>query len=187
MVKILVFSGSTRDGSFNSKLAALAAKTLQTQGAELNQINLKDYELPLYNGDLEKEKGAPDNAEKLARLFESQHGIFITSPEYNASISPLVKNTIDWVSRTKDAKAKVFSRVFALGAASPGGLGGYRGLMQLRASLELGLNTFVIPEMVSVRLANEAFADDGSLKEPGLMKQLEACTAALIKRAALGS
>jgi NAD(P)H-dependent FMN reductase len=186
MTKILVFSGSIRADSFNQKLAGLAAKVLKAQGAEVTHISLKDYELPLYNGDFESASGQPENAKKLAKLFDAQHGIFIACPEYNASITPLLKNTIDWISRVKD-ETKPFSKPFALGGASPGMFGGYRSMLQLRQSLELGLNALVIPEMVSVRAAHEAFNDDGTLKDGKLMKMLEACATALIARAkALG-
>jgi chromate reductase len=183
MTKILVFSGSIRNGSYNEKLAVLAATASRVQGAEVTHISLKDYEMPLYNGDFENRSGVPDNAKKLCRLFNAQQGIFIACPEYNSSFTPLLKNTIDWVSRVKDG-SKPFSKVFALGGASPGGFGGYRSMTQLRQCLEHGLDALVIPEMVSIRAANEAFGEDGALKDEKLVKTLERCIKALIYRAA---
>jgi chromate reductase len=183
MTKILVFSGSIRTGSFNGKLAALAAGALKAQGAEVTQISLKDYEMPLYNGDFEAKSGVPENAEKLCALFNEQQGIFIASPEYNSSFTPLLKNTIDWISRVKNG-TKPFSKVFALGGASPGGFGGYRSMAQLRQCLEHGLDALVIPEMVSIRAAHEAFGEDGALKDDGLAKTLDRCIKALLTRAA---
>jgi chromate reductase, NAD(P)H dehydrogenase (quinone) len=182
MTKILVFAGSTRTGSYNEKLAALAANTLKMQGAEVTHISLKDYEMPLYNGDYEQKNGPPENAKKLAKLFDAQAGIFIASPEYNAAFTPLLKNTLDWISRVKDG-TKPFSKVFALGGASPGSFGGYRSLTLLRQCLEHGLDALVIPEMVSIRAANDAFNDDGALKDDRLTKMLEKCIIALLFRA----
>ena len=99
--KILVFAGSIRTGALSGKLAALAAKELALADADVTRISLADYPLPIYNGDLEKEKGIPENAVKLARLIAAQQGVFIATPEYNNSLPPLLKNTIDWVSRNK--------------------------------------------------------------------------------------
>ena len=142
--------------------------------------------MPLYNGDDESKSGPPENAKKLAKLFVEQNGIFIASPEYNAAFTPLLKNTLDWISRVKDG-TKPFSKVFALGGASPGGFGGYRSLTLLRQCLTLGLDALVIPEMISVRAAHEAFKEDGTLKDEKLTAMLEKCTKALIARAnALG-
>ena len=140
--KILVFAGSIRTGSVNARLAALAAKELVLLDADVSRISLLDYPLPLYDGDLETRSGAPENAVKLKRLMMLHRGVFITSPEYNASIAPLLKNTLDWISRVREdgepALAAYRNRVFALGAASNGTLGGYRSLIALRQVLELG-------------------------------------------------
>ena len=165
--RILVFAGSLRTGSFNEKLARAAVPAIQTAGGRATKITLGDYPLPIYDADLEAENGVPDNARRLANHFLAHQGIFIAAPEYNAGPTPLLKNAIDWVSRVKVEGGPAFApfrdRVFALGAASPGGLGGYRGLMQLRQSLELQLTATVIPEMVSVPGAGNAFAEDGTL------------------------
>ena len=182
MTKILVFAGSIRTGSFNEKLAALAASVLKAQGADVTHISLKDYEMPLYNGDLEAASSQPENAKKLAKLFDAQNGILIISPEYNASFTPLLKNTIDWISRVRD-ETKPFSKVFAIGGVSPGGFGGYRSMTQLRQFMEHGLGALIIPEMISVRMASEAFNDNGTLKDEKLTNALESCCSALIKRA----
>lgn len=183
MTKILVFAGSIRTGSYNQKLAALAASTLKSQDAEVTHISLRDFDLPLYNGDFESASGVPENAKKLCRLFNAQQGIFIACPEYNSSFTPLLKNTIDWVSRVKDG-TKPFGKVFALGGASPGSFGGYRSMTQLRQCLEHGLDALVIPEMVSIRAANDAFEETGALKDEKLTKMLERCIKALVCRAA---
>jgi chromate reductase, NAD(P)H dehydrogenase (quinone) len=175
--KILVFAGSIRAGSFNARLAAVAAKELTLAEAEVTLISLADYPMPLYDGNLEAASGPPENAFRLKRLMCLQQGVFIASPEYNASITPLLKNTLDWVSRVREGKERPLAaykeRAFALGAASNGTYGGMRSLMALRQVLELGCGALVIPEQVAVREAATAFDDDGNLKDErtaGLLK-----------------
>jgi NAD(P)H-dependent FMN reductase len=167
--RILVFAGSIRSGSFNARLAALAARELAGAEAEVTLISLADYPMPLYDGNVEAASGPPDNAVKLKRAMCAHNGVFIASPEYNASISPLLKNTLDWVSRVRDPKepplAAFKNRVFALGAASNGTYGGLRSLMALRHVLELGCGALVIPEQVAVREAASAFDDMDRLKD----------------------
>jgi chromate reductase, NAD(P)H dehydrogenase (quinone) len=139
--KILVFAGSIRTASFNARLAGLAARELALLNVDVTRISLLDYPLPLFHGDLEAEQGAPVNAVKLKRMLGVHHGVFIASPEYNASITPLLKNTLDWISRVREGAEPplaAYRRVFALGAASNGTYGGYRSLMALRQVLELG-------------------------------------------------
>ena len=134
-VRILVLSGSIRSGSYNTQLAGLVAKHAALADAKVTQISLADYPMPIFDEDLEKEKGLPEGARKLKAQFKRHNGVFIASPEYNTAVTPLLKNTLDWVSRQSEqgeAPASAFKdRVFALGAASPGALGGMRGLMGL--------------------------------------------------------
>jgi len=167
--KILVFAGSIRTGSFNARLAAIAAKEIARAEAEVTRISLLDFPLPLYDGDHEARSGAPENAVKLKRMFCAHQGIFIASPEYNASLTPLLKNTIDWISRVRENKEPPLSayrnRVFALGAASNGTYGGMRSIMALRQSLELGCGALVIPEQIAVREASHAFDENDELKD----------------------
>lgn len=165
--KIIVFAGSIRSGSVNEKLAAAAADALARAGAEVSHISLKDYELPLYNGDLQAREGVPAAARKLVELFFEHQGVFVASPEYNASFAPLLKNTFDWMSRInvegRPPLPAFKDRVFALGAVSGGAMGGYRGLTQLRTMMELGLGALVLPDMVAVGGAATAFGEDGGL------------------------
>lgn len=168
--KIVVLAGSIRTGSLNEKLAVVVARALRDAGAETTHISLKDYPLPLYDGDLQAREGVPDAAKALVDLFLAQHGAFVASPEYNASFPPLLKNAFDWMSRVsvegKPPLPAFKTKVFALGSVTNGAMGGYRGLTQLRAMMELGLGALVLPEMVSVGNAAEAFADDGRLSNP---------------------
>ncbi|MCC7346617.1 MAG: NAD(P)H-dependent oxidoreductase [Variibacter sp.] len=175
--KILVFAGSIRSGSFNARLAALAAKELTLADAEVTLISLADYPMPLYDGDREAASGPPENAVRLKQLFERQQGVFIASPEYNASITPLLKNALDWVSRVREGREPPLSayrnRVFALGAASNGTLGGMRSLIALRQVLELGCGALVLPEQIAVREAATAFDEMDALKDERLAKLMQ--------------
>jgi NAD(P)H-dependent FMN reductase len=177
--KILVFAGSIRTGSHNARLAALATKELMLAGAEVTRISLLDYPMPLYDGDLEAKSSPPENAVKLKRLMAMHPGVFIASPEYNASITPLLKNTIDWISRVRERGEQPLAvyknRVFAIGGASDGAYGAMRSLMTLRQVLELGCGALVIPEQIAVMRASDAFDEMDNLKDEraaGLLKRL---------------
>ncbi|MFP1132944.1 NADPH-dependent FMN reductase [Asticcacaulis sp. W401b] len=169
MPQILVFAASVRSGSYNVKLASEAARRLVALGAEVTVLDLNDYEMPIYNGDLEARDGLPVAARELHDAFKTHQGIFIASPEYNANVSPILANLLVWVSRVHDngGMAAAFATpIFAIGSASPGSFGGYRGLMALRNSLELQLAARVLPTMVAVGAAHDAFDEDGRLKSP---------------------
>jgi NAD(P)H-dependent FMN reductase len=185
--KILVFAGSIRTASFNARLAALAAKELALLNVDVTRISLLDYPLPLFHGDLEAEQGAPANAVKLKRVFGIHHGVFIASPEYNASITPLLKNTLDWISRVREATepplAAYRQRVFALGAASNGTHGGYRSLMALRQVLELGCGALVLPEQIAVTEAATAFDGMDNLREERHAQKLRSVLGQLVESA----
>lgn len=165
--KLMFFAGSARAASHNKKLAKLGAMIAEANGIPSTFVDLGDYPMPIYHAELESSDGPPDNARKLKAVMEAHTGIFIASPEYNASISPLLKNTLDWLSRVRtegEAPLQVFkTRVFALGSASPGGMGGLRSLVTLRHVLELGLGALVLPDQFAVPRAHDAFGDDGHL------------------------
>ncbi len=164
--KILVFAGSIRTGALSQKLASLAAKELAILDAEPSLISLSDYPMPIYDGDLEAREGAPENARKLRRMLLAHRGVFIATPEYNASLPPLLKNTLDWISRAKEPLTDPFKgRFFAIGSTSNGRLGGYRALIALRQTLELGLGATVLPEQIAVSEAGQAFDENGGLKD----------------------
>src|SRR5215213_9326117 len=167
--KILVFAGSTRSGSLNARLAALAAKELALTGADVTRISLVDYPLPIYNADDETESGPPAHARNLKRMMMEHHGVFIASPEYNASVTPLLKNTIDWISRVRDRGepplAAFKNRAFARGGASGVAAGALRSLLAMRQVLVLGFGALVLPEHITVFHASEAFDEMDNLKE----------------------
>jgi chromate reductase len=185
--KILVIPGSIRNRSHNARLAALAAKELTLADGDVSQISLFDYPMPLYDADHDVVSGPPSNAIKLKKMMAAHHGIFIASPEYNASLSPLVKNAIDWVSRVRERGdppyAAFHGRVFALGAASTDMLGGARGLLALRQVLELGCGALVIPEQVTVPDAENAFDDMDNLKDARQATALNALARRLVDMA----
>ena len=173
-MRLVFFAGSTREGSYNKKRARLGHHIAEANGIEAVFVDLKDYPMPIYNGDLEAADGPPERARAFKALLGEYEGVFIASPEYNASVTPLLKNTLDWVTRVR-AKGKsgleVFqSRVFAIGGASPGNYGGMRSLLQLRQILAVGTGALVIPQQIAVPRAANAFEEDGSLKEESQQK-----------------
>jgi NAD(P)H-dependent FMN reductase len=184
---ILIIPGSIRAKSHNARLAALAAKEFTLADADVSQISLLDYPMPLYDADYDVVSGPPPNAVKLKKMMAAHRGVFIASPEYNASISPLVKNAIDWVSRVRErgepAYAAFHGRPFALGAASTDVLGGARGLLALRQVLELGCGALVIPEQVTVPNAENAFDDLDNLKDARQAAALTALARRLVEMA----
>lgn len=186
-VKILVLAGSLRRGSYNRQLAGAAARELALAGVDITEISLADFPLPIYDADLEAQSGVSALALQLKRQFMIHHGILLVSPEYNASVSPLLKNAIDWISRVRergeDPLPAFSGRVFALGAASPGKFGGMRGLMALRQVLELGCGASVIPQQVTVAFADRAFDETGHLRDERDAAQLRLTLRGLIDAA----
>lgn len=187
--KILVFSGSLRKGSFNTKLARAAVRELAEQGAEPTYISLGDYPLPILDEDLHKEGGTPQNAIKLARFFQSHDGAFIACPEYNSSITPLLKNTLDWVSVTKtDGRQDIKpypGLVVALGSASPGSLGGIRGLYHVRSVL-MNVGAQIVTEQCAIPDASNAFGDDEMPTNERQTKMLKKACRSLLEQVTEG-
>lgn len=162
--KILVFAGSVRSGSFNGQLAQAAMKQLAESGADVTHISLADYPLPIFDEDLKNDKGLPEEVVKLARLFQAHDGAFIACPEYNSSITPILKNVLDWVSVAKldgNVPIKPYQGlVVALGSASQGALGGVRGLYHVRSVL-MNVGAQIVSEQCAISGAKQAFGDDG--------------------------
>lgn len=185
--RLLFLSGSARQASFNKRLAKLGASIADANGIPATLLDLGDYPMPIYDGDLETAEGPPENAKKLKHVMGLHTGVFIASPEYNSSISPLLKNALDWVSRVREgdeAPNEVFkTRVFALGSASPGGMGGLRGLNTVRSVLELGLGALVLPEQFAVPRAADAFDENGHLKNKESQEALKALIQKLARAA----
>jgi chromate reductase len=182
-LKILVIPGSLRTGSLNARLAAAAAYQFAQAGADVTRISLGDFPLPIYDGDLQTKSGVPKNAINLKRMIGAHHGVLIVTPEYNSSVPPLVKNTIDWVTRVQDVqetRGQVFrERAFAIAAASESRLGGTRALAALRLVLT-ACHATVIPNQLALSFASEAYDDMDSLKHPADIEALNALVRQLI-------
>lgn len=165
MPKILAFSGSARKESYNQKLVQIAAQGAQQSGAEVTIVNLADYPMPIFNQDLEIAEGMPQHARAFKELLIEHEGFLIASPEYNSAFSPLLKNAIDWASRREGEESPLLAfrgKVAVIMAASPGALGGLRGLVFLRMLLA-NLGIIVLPDQLAVANADKAFHTDGYL------------------------
>jgi NAD(P)H-dependent FMN reductase len=182
-MRLLFFAGSAREASFNKKLALLGHHIAEANGIEAVFVDLKDYPMPIYNGDLEAAEGPPERASAFKALLGEYQGVFIASPEYNSSVTPLLKNTLDWVTRVRakgETGLEVFkSRVFAISGASPGYYGGIRSLLNLRQILAVGIGALVIPEQIALPRAMDAFEADGSLKDRNQQEMLKGVVEAL--------
>jgi NAD(P)H-dependent FMN reductase len=181
--KILVIPGSLRTGSHNAKLAAVAAYEFAQAGVDVTRISLADFPLPIYDGDLQAKSGVPKHAINLKRMIGAHHGVLIVSPEYNASVPPLLKNAIDWVSRVHElheARGEVFrNRTFALAGASQSRLGAARALQALRLILT-SCHANVIASQLTLAFAGEAYDDMDRLKNEGDIAALKALVRQLI-------
>jgi NAD(P)H-dependent FMN reductase len=187
--RILVFAGSARRDSLNKKLARAAAQFAREAGAEVAFVDLDDYPIPLYHGDLEAASGMPEAARRLREIFLAHDALLIASPENNSSVSALLKNTIDWLSRdVGDGKgdssglAPWRGKVAGLMAASPGGFGGVRALPHLRQILST-LGVTVLGTQVAVPKAHEAFAADGTLADERAAKSVRSLAEAVAQAA----
>jgi len=176
MAKLVAFSGSIRKDSFNRKLIEALVEIAKSQGVDTQYLDLKDYPLPIYNGDLEEEEGIPENALIINQAMQDADGFILACPEYNGFMTPLMKNTIDWVSRPTEKGATSLlaykEKTALLLGASPGALGGIRGIPHMRTLLSQ-IGTSVFPTVKGIPKAHEAFNDDGSIKEAKLQKDLE--------------
>ena len=174
--KILVIAGSIRAGAFSGRTADVAQKTLALEGAEVTRLSLADYPLPIMDEDLERERGVPDNAMKLARQIAAHDGVLIATPEYNGSIPPLLKNAIDWVSRVRRDNGKALrplaGKPAGLCSSSAGHFAGIRAANHLRAVLVRCQMEVVTPEC-SVPDGNAAFDEAGNFRDERLLKSME--------------
>ncbi len=173
--KILAFAGSTREASYNKKLVKIAAEGAKAAGAEVTYVDLRDLPMPIYDEDLEAKEGLPENARKFKELLKEHQGLLIASPEYNSSITAVLKNAIDWASRPEAGEpmlAAFTGKVAAIMSASPGGLGGLRGLIHVRSILS-SINVLVLPDQKAISSAFQAFDEEGKLKDPKQQESVE--------------
>jgi NAD(P)H-dependent FMN reductase len=180
-VKILGWAGSARADSFNKKLVRIALRGAERAGAKITYVDLRDYPLPLYDGDSESANGLPENVEKLRALFRANDGFLLASPEYNGLLSPMLKNTLDWLSRSSEAQPDLSAfegKISAIMAASPAPLGGLRGLRSVRELLT-NLGFTVLPNQITIRSAFQAFDDAGKMLDDAQNERVEALGADL--------
>lgn len=180
--RILVFAGSSRAGSYNKALARLAAERIERLGGRPTFLDLRDHPMPLYDGDLEAEQGLPENALVLRRGLADHEGLLIASPEYNGFITPLLKNTLDWLTRPHEGESGLAlfeGKLAALVSASPGGLGGIRSL-GLARQLLTNIGVTVLPDQLAVAKAAEAFDDTGRLRDEKQREKLDAICGRLV-------
>jgi chromate reductase, NAD(P)H dehydrogenase (quinone) len=182
---VLVLSGSSRAGSINTKLASAAAAKFKAAGVSVTQISLADFHLPLV--DATGFGNTPAEATKLRDLIDAHAGLFIASPEYNAGYAPALKNALDWATVAKPGAPAtgLLGKIVAIGGASPGPMGGYRGMTQLRSVLDLGMGALVIPQMIAVGGGDAAWNEDGSLKDERTAGFLDGVVASLVKEISL--
>ena len=187
MARILAFAGSARRDSLNKKLARVATGYARAAGGAVTLIDLDDYPMPVYHGDLESAEGMPENARKLRELFLSHDALLIVSPENNSSVSSLLKNTIDWLSRSiGDGKgansglAPYRGKIAAILGASPGGYGAVRGLPHLRQILAT-LGVTVLGNQVALQKAHEAFDESGALRDEHAAQAVKNLATALVE------
>ena len=181
--KILIIPGSLRSGSHNVKLAMAAAYEFAQADVDVTRISLGDFPLPIYDGDLQAKSGVPKNAINLKRMMGSHHGVLIVTPEYNSSVPPLVKNTIDWITRVQDPherRGQIFrEKPFAIAAASEGRLGGTRALGALRLILS-ACHATVLPNQLALSFADQAYDDMDRLRKEADIEGLKALVRQLI-------
>jgi chromate reductase, NAD(P)H dehydrogenase (quinone) len=173
--KILAFAGALRKASTNKKTVKIAVEGARKAGAEVTHIELEDFPIPLYNGDDEAAYGLPEHAIRLQELMLAHDAFLISSPEYNSGISGTLKTYIDWTSRPHGehkAGACYAGKVIVVMSASPGALGGLRGLLDLRKVLST-MGTIILPDEFAVSKAHEAFDEDGSAKDEFVQNKLE--------------
>lgn len=185
MKKLLFLAGSARKDSLNKKLVKEASAIASELGASVTLIDLKDFPMPIYDGDLESESGLPENAKKLKKLFCEHDGFFISSPEYNSSVSALLKNSLDWISRKEGNEPSLVAfngKVAALVAASTGALGGLRGLVTLCMMLG-NIGVFVVPKQFALATADKAFDGNGKLTDTKQVESLRSVVSQFIETA----
>lgn len=184
MTKILAFAGSSRKQSINKKLVKIAALAAEKEGASTTIIDLADFPMPLFDQDLEAEQGMPEKAAEFKKLLIEHDGFLIASPEYNGAFSPLLKNVIDWASRAEsngEPSLLAFKGKFAvIMAASPGTLGGIRGLVFLRMLLG-NIGVTVLPEQQAIPKAFQAFSEQGTLIDENQQQAVEKIGINLVK------
>lgn len=177
-MELVIFGGALRSGSFNKKFAHAAHLSAQKAGAKAQFLSLRDFQIPVYDGDEEEAHGIPEGVRRLGELIQKADGLVISTPEYNGSIPGVLKNAVDWLSRIKPQPLQ--GKKLLLLAASPGALGGVRSLWHSRQPFEV-LGVHVFPEMFGLAKANEAFDSNGALVDVKNQERLDKLVASFIQ------
>lgn len=188
-LKILIIPGSARDGSLNRKLAGFAAHKARSSGLQVTQLDLRELDLPVYDGDLEVSSGIPAGAYRLQQAILDSDGVLIVTPEYNGFPTPLVINAFDWLSRIAATPlrptglAVTASKPVGLLSASPGPGGALRSMNFLRQYLQMAFAMIVVPQQFALGKAHEAFDGTGALKDIRAVQSIETVLSSLAKLA----
>lgn len=183
MARLLALAGSARSASLNKRLVQLVARRAEEAGAQVTVVDLADLDIPLYDGDLEEQDGVPADVTALRTRMIEHDGLLLACPEYNGSITPLLKNVIDWCTRPAEGVpmlAAFRGKTALLTATSPGALGGLRGLVHVRAILS-GIGVHVHPDQLAVGAGGAAFTYEGTLEDEALDKRLAAMAAGFVR------
>lgn len=182
-LKILAFNGSLRIDSWNYKMVRIAGNIVEQAGAMVSYLHLNDVPMPLFSEDLESEQGMPVNAKRFKQMLIDHDAFLIASPEYNSSISAALKNALDWASRRESDETGLLAfkgKLAAIMSASPGALGGLRGLVHLRALLT-NMGVLVLPQQYALSQANRQFDEEGNLYNDEVRKKVRACALELLE------
>lgn len=177
-MELVIFGGALRSGSFNKKFAHAAELSAQKAGAKTHFLSLRDFQIPIYDGDDEDAQGIPDGVKRLGELIQKADGLIISTPEYNGSIPGVLKNAVDWLSRIKPQPLQ--GKKLLLLAASPGALGGVRSLWHSRQPFEV-LGVHVFPDMFGLAKANEAFDANNNLVDAKNQERLDKLVSSFIQ------
>jgi len=175
MAKLLVFSGSSRRESVHTRLAVLLASVAEQEGAQTTLIRLEDFDIPIYNGDLEEEHGLPGDIKRLKALLSENTGLIITCPEYNGFMTPLLINTINWCTRSEEATPDLSGfadKAVLVASGSPSSLGGIRANTHLKTMLS-GIGAIVFPQSLTVPATHQAFDSHGGLAQASMGERIE--------------
>jgi len=179
-MRILAFAASLRKGSWNRRLLELGASIARESGAEVDLASFREFEMPMYDADLDHEHGLPPGGLELARRLEAADALLLAAPEYNYSIAGTLKNAIDWVSRVRPMPWR--GKSIYLMSAAPSPMGGVRGLWQTRIPLE-GCGALVFPDMFALAYADKPFTADGRLHDASLFERLRKEIAGFVRLA----
>jgi len=184
-IRLLVIPGSQRNGSLNKRLASVAVKLATNAGATVDEMDLRELQLPVYDGDIEAASGVPPSALRLLEAIMAADAVLVVTPEYNGFPTPLVVNAFDWLSRITAGGAHpaglaaTANKPIGLLSASPGPLGALRSMNFLRQYFQMAFAMIVVPQQFALSRAHEAFDEAGGLKDEKALRAVDGVLAAI--------